>query len=119
MKKLVMLSALALAFTGAAYAKDESAGGKSKSAAGADSSFGQSTAGTAKAGDMDGKAQAADAQMTHQKGMDDRGKHLAKGKSKDKEMGKDMSKDMGKHKGEHKGEMHDKKDGKKSAEDKM
>lgn len=97
MKKLVILSALALAMTGVAYAKPGGGGGMQGPAAGSNSSFGQSSAETAKAGNMDGKTQSADAHATFQKDGDDHGKHMAKGK------GKDM--------GKHKGEMHDKKTG--------
>lgn len=92
MKKLLILSALALAFTGAAYAKG-GAGGNHGAAGAPNSSFGQSSAGTAKAGDMDGKTQSDAAKMAHQKDGDNHGKH------------------MGDTKGKHKGEKNEKKDG--------
>ncbi len=97
MKKLVILSALALAFTGAAHAKPGGAGGGHGAAGAPDkanSSFGQSTAGTAKAGNMDGKTQSDAAQAAHKKDADNQGKHLGDTK------GKHRGDTKGKHKGE-------------------
>ena len=85
MKKLVILSALALVFTGAAYARDGGAGGNRGAAGAPNSSYGQSTSGTAKAGDMDGKMQSDTAHMTHKKDAGDHGKHM--GTMKGKHMG--------------------------------
>lgn len=99
MKKLVILSALALAFTGAAYAKPGGAGGNHGAAGAPNSSFGQSTAGTAKAGDMDGKTQSGAAQTAHKMDADNQGKH----------MGDTKGKHMGDTKGKHMGEKNEKK----------
>lgn len=93
MKKLVILSALALAVTGAAHARDGGAGGNRGAAGAPNSSFGQSTSGTAKAGDMDGKTQSDAARMEHKKDAGDHGKH------------------MGTMKGKHKGEKNQKTEG--------
>lgn len=101
MKKLVILSALALAFSGAAYAKPGGAGGNQGAADTPNSSFGQSTSGTAKAGNMDGKAQSDAAHMAHKKDAENNGKH----------MGDTRGKHMGDTKGKPKGEKIGKKDG--------
>lgn len=97
MKKLVILSALALAFTGAAYARDGGAGGNRGAAGAPNSSFGQSSSGTAKAGDMDGRMQSDAAQMEHKKDGGNQGKHMGATK--------------GKHMGDTKGHKADKKEG--------
>ncbi len=103
MKKLVILSALALAISGAAYAKPGGAGGGHGAAGAPDtanSSFGQSSAGTAKAGNMDGKTQSDAAQATHKMDADNQGKH----------MGDTKGKHMGDTKGKRKGDKADKGD---------
>ncbi len=87
MKKLVILSALALMFTGAVHAKPDNA----------NSSLGQSTAGTAKAGNMDGRTQSDAAQAAHKMDADNQGKHMGDTK------GKHMGDTKGKHKGEKNG----------------
>ncbi len=87
MKKLVILSALALAFTGAVHAKPENA----------NSNLGQSTAATAKAGNMDGKTQSDATQAAHKMDADNQGKHMGDTK------GKHMGDTKGKHKGEKNG----------------
>lgn len=101
MKKLLILSALALAVTGTAYAKPGGAGGNHGAAAAPNSSFGQSTSATAKAGDMDGKTQSGAAQAAHKMDTDNHGKH----------MGDTKGRHMGDTKGKHKGEKNEKKDG--------
>ncbi len=92
MKKLVILSALALAVTSSAYAMQGESGNRGAAGAPA-SSYGQSTSGTAKAGDMDGKAQSDAAHKMHKKDGGNQGKH------------------MGDMKGKHKGEKNEKKEG--------
>lgn len=85
MKKLIILSALALVVTGASHAKDGAASGNRGAAGAPHSSFGQSTSGTAKAGGMDGKMQSDAAQTAHKRDASDQGKHM--GTMKGKHMG--------------------------------
>lgn len=101
MKKLLILSALALSITGTAYAKPDGAGGNQGAAGAPNSSFGQSSAATAKAGDMDGKAQSGAAHTAHKMDADNQGKH----------MGDTKGKHMGDTKGKHKGEKNEKRNG--------
>ncbi len=101
MKKLMILSAIVLVVTGSAFARQGGADGNHGAAGAPNSSFGQSSSGTAKAGGMDGKAQSDAAHMAHKKNTDDRGQH----------MGDTKGKHMGDTKGKHKGEKNEMKKG--------
>ncbi len=109
MKKLMILSAIVLVVTGSAFARQGGADGNHGAAGAPNSSFGQSSSGTAKAGGMDGKAQSDAAHMAHKKDTDDRGQHM--GDTKSQHMGDTKGKHMGDTKGKHKGEKNEMKKG--------